>query len=365
MRLAALLTLVLIAVGAVERALHEKNLRRAPVRVLVNGTRGKTSVTRLLAAALREAGHVTFAKCTGTAAVWILPDGTEKPLRRRRGARLTEQLPFFRRAARSGARAAVVECMAIRPESQRAMAQLVRPTMVLITNARVDHVDELGKTERDTLWALAQSIPEGATVVSAEAGLRALGFSPVDPSDEPVDEAYLSGFGYPMFEDNVRLVLAACALLGIDRATALAGMRRAAPDPGQAGPFRIGECVVVNAFAANDTQSSAALLEQIERARGLEGAPIGIVFNNRADREYRLRAFLPLVCALSGRVFRLIAIGENAGKVARYYGRRACVPASAGEPEELLGMPGIVLCLGNIKGAGLDFIERCRAQGEV
>ena len=255
--------------------------------------------------------------------------------------------------------------MAIRPESQRAMAHLTRPTMVLITNARVDHVDQLGKTERETLRALAQSIPEGATVVSAEAGLRTLGFSPVDPSDEAIGADDLAGFDYPVFEDNVRLVLAACRSLGVGRETALIGMRRAAPDPGMAGPFHIGDCVVVNAFAANDTQSSAALFEQTERALALEGAPIGIVFNNRADREYRLRAFLPLIRALSGRVCRLIAIGDHAGKAARYYARRAGVPASVGEPEALLDKPGIVLCLGNIKGAGLDFIERCRAQGEV
>ena len=45
-----------LAAGVAEKALHRRALRAIPIRMMVNGTRGKTSVTRLVAAALREAG---------------------------------------------------------------------------------------------------------------------------------------------------------------------------------------------------------------------------------------------------------------------------------------------------------------------
>ncbi|NLA53820.1 MAG: hypothetical protein GX858_05635 [Clostridiales bacterium] len=51
---------------------------KIPLRILVNGTRGKTSVTRLVASALNEAGLMTYAKTTGSDAKWIMPDGSEK-----------------------------------------------------------------------------------------------------------------------------------------------------------------------------------------------------------------------------------------------------------------------------------------------
>ena len=40
---------------------------KIPIRIHVNGTRGKSSVTRLIAAGLRAGGKRTFAKTTGTA----------------------------------------------------------------------------------------------------------------------------------------------------------------------------------------------------------------------------------------------------------------------------------------------------------
>ena len=75
---------LLLAAGAVEKQLHRRNLRAIPIRVMVNGTRGKTSVTRLIAAILREAGVRTWAKTTGSQAAWILPDGSEREYRKRR-----------------------------------------------------------------------------------------------------------------------------------------------------------------------------------------------------------------------------------------------------------------------------------------
>ena len=62
-----LVALGLIGLGLAEIIIHRRRLGRIPTRIHVSGTRGKSSVTRLVAAALREAGVPTAAKTTGTA----------------------------------------------------------------------------------------------------------------------------------------------------------------------------------------------------------------------------------------------------------------------------------------------------------
>ncbi len=362
MKLVIALFALILTAGAVERALHARNLKRIKIRVLVNGTRGKTSVTRLMAAVLREAGLTTYAKCTGSLAAVILPTGEEETLARRRGVRLTEQLPFIRRAVRGDADAVVVECMAVRPESQRIMAQLASPTQVVLTNARVDHMDEIGRTEKETLSVLKLSIPRNCTVVCAEPGLSAYVENVIAPDEGPIGEAYKALFPYPVFDDNIRLVLAAASQLGIGRDIALRGMLKARCDLGMAGPFIIGDCVVVNAFAANDLESSAALLSQSEQALGMTRAPLRVVFNNRADREYRLHALLPLVLTQKQRIREIVVIGDHADKAARFFARKTGLKATVAAPHDLLRHPGTVLLMGNVKGAGAEFLAYLEQQ---
>ncbi|MEG1812904.1 MAG: poly-gamma-glutamate synthase PgsB [Clostridia bacterium] len=366
MTLILILCLCLLVAGAGEWAIHRRMLARIPLRILVNGTRGKTSVTRLMAGALRASGKVTYAKSTGTEAMVILPDGAQDPLLRKRGVRLTEQIPFIRRAVRGNAQAVVVECMAVQPESQKMMAEkLVCPTLVLMTNARVDHVAEMGGTIPETIRALAFSIPKGADVITPELGFQAY-IAPgklIVPDASPLEEGALDGFDYPVFEDNIRLVLAACDYLGIDHACAMRGMRTALPDIGMAGPFFAGETVIINAFAANDCNSSTQLFEDSCEALSLNGYPVQVLYNNRSDREYRLREFVPLMKKLAQGGATLSAIGESPSKVLAYYRRKAglaCAPVR--DASELVGPRRVILCLGNIKGAGKVFIEQLQAR---
>jgi len=48
---------------------HERRIRQLDVRVHVNGIRGKSTVTRLVAGVLREGSLVTVAKTTGSAVI--------------------------------------------------------------------------------------------------------------------------------------------------------------------------------------------------------------------------------------------------------------------------------------------------------
>ncbi len=109
----------LLLYWTVEAIRLRRALRAIPIRIHVNGSRGKSSVTRLVAAALREAGIRTVAKTTGSKARLILPDGSEEPVIRLGGPNIGEQVGILDRARRLGAEAVVMECMAIRPDLQR------------------------------------------------------------------------------------------------------------------------------------------------------------------------------------------------------------------------------------------------------
>jgi len=292
---AAALLAVLLGLGAVERRRRNRAHAVVPIRIHVNGTRGKSTVTRLVAAALREAGIVTLAKTTGTAARLILPDGGEEPIRRRSSPSIREQLWVLRRATRIGAKALVVECMAIDPELQRVSEhEMMRSTIGVITNVRHDHGEVMGTTIEEIATALGGILPRrgvavigdpaGANVleqIAADNGARAIRAWQMAPLQDWADQP-------DWMRANVATAIAVTRQLGIADEVALCGMRRARPDPGAATTslVHVGarEMPVVDATAANDPDSLDAIL-------GRRTTPHLFVFHHRADRPFRLRQF--------------------------------------------------------------------------
>lgn len=331
---------------------------RIPVRILVNGTRGKTSVTRLIAAALNEAGLLTYAKTTGSDAKWVLPDGTQTNYRGHRMPNIIEQVPFVRIAKQGHAQAIVVECMALHPENQQMMAEkLVCPHYTVITNAYVDHIDEIGKSKEETVRTLALSVWTKGIAVTGDRSFSKAVARVLYPDDQ-VSMPSQDAFSFPIFEDNLRLVHAITQAIGIPWDIAVRGALKTQPDIGMCGPFESGACLVINAFAANDPHSFEGIQANMPRRSG----PLYLMYNHRIDRGYRLKAFIPSIISLQGRCAGLVVIGENKGNIARYLSRKAHIPAFAPNSahkwlETLEEKETTVLCFGNIKGEGQELIE--------
>lgn len=278
-----------------ERLARDRALAAIPIRIHVNGTRGKSTVARLVAGALREAGIRTVAKTTGTAPRVILPDGSERPVRRRAPASIREQLWLLREAHRLNATAVVVECMAVDAELQAVCEdRMIRSTLGVITNARLDHADVMGPTVDDVAQALASTVPrsatlvigptDGAAILARVAGSRGTRVVRAEPA--PDDDS-----GVPVeswVADNTGIALAVARELGIPEKVARRGMRSASPDPGalRRGTLRLAGRRVdyVDASAANDPQSLGLIL-----GARREGAVF--VFHHRADRPARLSQF--------------------------------------------------------------------------
>ncbi|HLR86473.1 MAG TPA: poly-gamma-glutamate synthase PgsB [Wenzhouxiangella sp.] len=293
---------ILLALGVMETVMHRRILRRLPVRVHVNGTRGKTSVVRLIAAGLRGGGKRVCSKTTGSFAAVTGPDGKDYPLYRPNQPNIIEQMRVMRRLAGFEPEIIVMECMALQPHFQSLTErQMVRSTHGVITNARADHLDVMGPGPADVALALAGTVPYGARLFTAEheyldtfrmaaKDRKTEVFATTEDDVAQVTNDELARFKYAEHAENVALALNVCKALGVERAAALAGMQQLEPEVGatqvQTIDFFGRNIIFVNAFAANDPDSTEIIWERVIEHYGQDRYKLAVV-NCRFDRPHR------------------------------------------------------------------------------
>ena len=368
----AVVVIILLAAGIAECLIHRKNLDKVPVRILVNGTRGKTSTARLIAAALNEAGMRTVCRTTGSEAVMVMPDGSTAPVIRKKAARITELIAFVRLCVRQEARCMVVECMALSEENQRTVADsLILPTHVVFTNSYVDHVPEQGITEEQVAWTLARSIHKGCQVFCTEdyygryCEEKGAACNKVDILDY---EKMGIESGVPVHNQNFSLAVAVCATLGVNAKTVLASASKAQGDVGLLKDITCpGGALLIPDFSVNDIH---CMQESIDAAlERYPGRKLNLVFNSRADREYRILLIGKVLENRSDRMENVYCVGSYPLKVKRYLSRRSRCPVLALSDEKMseiminAGENEMFLGIGNIKGSGEALIERLSQGG--
>ena len=303
-----------------EAVLLKRARRSLRIVIHVNGTRGKTETTRLIAAALRAGGIRTLAKTTGTEPRLILEDGREQRWRRWGVANVREQRDFLLRAARRKVEAIVVECMAVSPDAQRASTGFLQPTILVVTNARPDHEVELG-TPAEALSVFTEGIPQSGLVITADATIHPqLAQAAEAKSSECLLASPLEGAG-ACHADNAGVALALAVRLGIPGEIAVQGMRAHTPDPG-AFAVRLwsrpggGVITIVDALAANDPLSTELLFQRAEAGFPGTGRRL-LVLANRADRPDRALAFAHWAAAQGERWDEVLLAGEQVPGVRR------------------------------------------------
>ncbi|GMU24849.1 MAG: hypothetical protein AMXMBFR13_49200 [Phycisphaerae bacterium] len=370
--------------GFIEAVVHRRNLTRIPIRIHVNGTRGKSSVTRLIAAGLRAGGITTCAKTTGALPRMILPDGSEYPVFRPAGANVIEQVRIVSTAASYGAQALVLECMALTPHLQTLSAfKLVRSTHGVITNVREDHLEIMGPTEEDVALAMAGMTPVRGKLFTAErrhlevlqAAARDRGSELITVGAEEVarmTSAEMARFRYVEHPENVALALRICEHLGIDREVALRGMWKAQPDAGamtlhEIRLFGDRRFYFVNGFAANDPESTQRIWNMaLERFSDVDKHIA--IFNCRSDRPERSQQ-LGAACVHWRPADHYVLIGSGTYLFARAALKSGLdfsriVIAEHNPVHEvfekvvaLAGDSAVIMGMGNIGGPGLDLVQ--------
>jgi len=301
-----ILILTLLVLGVIEYYNHTFVLSQLPIRIHVNGARGKSSVTRLIAAGLREGGLKTIAKTTGSAPRIIDEFGKDLIIHRLRSASIGEQVKLLRSFAKKEPDAVVIECMAVQPQYQWVAEQkMIQSTVSVITNVRPDHLDEMGSTMEDIALSLSNTIPFNGTLVTAEKDVleplervaisRNSDVQLVD--SESISKKYMDKFPFLEHSENVALALQVCKDAGVSEESALSGMLKTNPDPGALViwnlAFKGTLHYFVNAFAANDPKSTLQIWNMLEHRIGDRSTCIFL--NTRSDRRYRTKQLLSLV----------------------------------------------------------------------
>lgn len=380
---------LLSGLGALESHLHNRLLRKIPYRIHVNGTRGKSSVTRLIAAGLRAGGIATCAKTTGTVPRMIFPDGTEYPVYRPSRSNIIEQLRVVRAAAACQAQALVIECMALNPQLQSVCEmKIVKSTHGVVTNARADHLDVMGPTEVDVARAMAGTMPVRGKFYTAEQdhlgvfdmAARDRGSEVNSIGDEEVAAVTwsdLSGFAHIEHPDNVALALKVCQDLGVPRQTALEGMWNATPDAGVLQMYSVREhekeIAFVNGFAANDPESTGQNWNMVVGRFTAFDQRVAL-FNCRADRTDR-SIQLADACLKWQPADRYVLVGSATDVFARRALANGMNPGRLLSAERLptenviknieqqANTSAMVMGMGNIAGPGMQIIDYFRSRG--
>jgi len=318
------LLLFFICLYRIEDKNHQRNLKSIPVRIMVNGSRGKSSVVRLIAAGLRAGGIKVIAKTTGTSTRLILANAEEVPVIRLGMPTIREQIKIIREAARKNPDVVVLECMTLRPDLQRLESRrIVEPTIVVITNVRADHLDVMGPTIRDVAKTFISVVPKNCVVFTAESRTFEVLTNNIHNKNVKIfaskagdiSDAIIKKFPYIEHKENVSLARDVCKYLGVDEQTTLNAMYTTTPDPGVSRIYTIDfngkKITLINALAANDPESTYSIWQSVDKSY----PEINLLINSRKDRIFRSLQFAKFIKNFSADHY--IVTGSGAHVLAR------------------------------------------------
>jgi len=378
---------LIILLGVVERIRLQYSIKKIPKRILVNGIRGKSTVTRLLMGILREEQVKVAGKTTGTMPrlfYWDREDEIEI-IRSLQGPNISEQKWVMKEVAKRNADALVTECMAVNPEYQSTFQKkYVQSNITIITNIIEDHLDVMGPTLDQVAEAFSETIPRNGILIMApnpyeeyfrkKAKKKKTKVLIADP--DQVIQKDLDRFSYMMFPENVAIGYVFADLWGIKRSAALKSMVYAPVDPGALVVKRFGSAkdpnYFFNGFSANDATSTKSIWERIQMEYPQLRRKV-IVMNCRDDRVDRTIQFAKEVLP-DFAVDQLIVTGKTVRPIVTAFENQE-IPAGElinlenKKPEELIRIlteiPGnaMIYGIGNIHGGGEEIVEEIQALG--
>lgn len=256
-------------------------------RILVTGSRGKSSIVRLLHTAMTDAGLQSWARITGVVPRELGPGGVHNILRSS-GAHV-EEMRWWLQQLPLSAQAVILENSAISPDLQPLAGRWLKPDITVFSNALPDHQEAWGPTRESAAEVLVAGIPrEGQVVLPAglenddylarlllNRGCR-LAYAKAEAEAGEVHKAV-----------NLGLSLAALIRLGIEPGDARKAMLALPEDRYDFRVVQRGGAEFAMAFSVNDIGSTRMLFDTLRWAK----EETRLVYNHRKDRPERFASF--------------------------------------------------------------------------
>jgi len=257
-------------------------------RVLVTGSRGKSSIVRLLQAALQAGGLQSFGRITGVVPRELGPHGS-RAISRSAGAHV-EEMRWWLMGLPTSAQAIVLENSAINTDFQGLAQRWLQPDVTVLTNTLPDHQELWGDSSACAARVLVAGIANNTRVVLP--GGLASDIDLMGLLDQKKCQLTFAGPTDLAGEDyravNKGLALATLECLGQATAPAVEALQNLPPSRYDFHVASYGGAEVAMAFSANDITSTQHLF------RSLMWSPheTRLIYNHRADRPGRYRSFV-------------------------------------------------------------------------
>lgn len=356
----AVLAVLYVGYVVFEHYYYEKQRKKIGKIIHVNGIRGKSTVTRLIDAGLREFGYKVVSKTTGTVPTVIDADGNVKPIKRLGPANIREQLKMLDLAAKQHADFLVVECMAVNPDLQYACEhRILHSDVGVVTNVRADHLDQMGDDLESIAYSLANTTPKNATLVLGEGKF----FKQFDRVAYKLSTKVLVADDYDgtelldTFPDNIATALKVCEALGLDKARFFEGMKKYVHDVGALSVFTTQKATFINGFSINDPDSTLLVYDKL--GTRFDHKDVTVLLNERPDRPFRIDQHVEMLTKMQFK--QVLITGSNKSYVKRKLLERGI---TAGELKNFDELSGVVFGCGNIAADGIKIIDFFKQNGE-
>ena len=367
--------IIVISLLTLESFIVKKRVSGITLRIHVNGTRGKSSVTEYIAAGLSNDKKV-LAKITGIKPTIIYPGGTNEVIKRNGRARVQEQFKLVHLASKLKADALVLECMSILPELQKLESKVLSPHIYIITNIRDDHQEEMGNSLLEQAEAICSAIPYNATVLTSEEHFLPLINKYAKSRNSKVvsinslDEKYSSLAPEGIFIPNIAIAMAACIYAGVNADLAFNNILKLInkkPAPFIKLKVNDKQIIFINGFAVNDVPSVDDFQMKWNK-KFMDAEELILILNTRNDRPLRSVQFAQWIGSLNS-VSKVILSGTHIPRTKKeiiksgfdknkiFTWNKSQVTNPLQSLDKIVSKNSIVFGFGNIAGDGFSILD--------
>lgn len=362
------LIIMLLALGyfdyiGIEKILTKQRRKTFKYVIHVNGIRGKSTTTRLIDAGLRNCGFSVYSKTTGTIPTIINTKNEEIPIKRLGNANIREQIKMINNAYKEHADVLVLECMAVNPELQYiSERQILEADICVITNIRLDHVQEMGDNLDDIAYAFCNTIPtNGHLIINDNEYIKLFkDKSLLLGSTCHIATPYDKEEKLDTFKENIQLALEVARVLNLDVDKFFEGMKNYHHDFGAFEKIKYENTIFLNGLSINDPESIKEVYNEI--IKEYEKDSITILLNNRSDRPTRVLQHIELLSNLECK--KIILFGSNLNYVKSKLNKNNEINVELLNNFDDLKKEQVIFAIGNIGGEGMKIIEYFRNNGE-